>query len=94
VVSHGGVMSVAIPRLTGRATPQMLAARWLPHCGIARVDVDADGWVLHEWPGSADPPTTAAGVLHPAGGHALRAGDTEEAVAGSEARQAVDNSAD
>jgi len=55
VVSHGGVMSVAIPRLSGRATPEMLAARWLPLCGIARVDVDADGWLLHEWPGSADP---------------------------------------
>ena len=57
VVSHGGVMSVAIPRLAGRATPELLAAHWLPHCAIARVDVDADGWALHHWPGSADPAT-------------------------------------
>lgn len=62
VVSHGGVMSVAIPRLTGRAISELLAARWLPHCGIARVDVDADGWALQHWPGTADPATAGAGV--------------------------------
>ncbi|WP_168211760.1 histidine phosphatase family protein [Ruania zhangjianzhongii] len=55
VISHGGVMAVAIPRLAGRATPELLAARWLPHCAIARVDVDSDGWALQHWPGSPDP---------------------------------------
>ncbi|WP_022919195.1 histidine phosphatase family protein [Ruania albidiflava] len=62
VVSHGGVMSVAIPRLTGRATPELLAAHWVPHCGTARVDVDADGWLLHSWPGSADPAAAGGAV--------------------------------
>lgn len=57
VVSHGGVMTLALARLTGR--PDVLAARWLPYCGLARVDVDADGWALHEWPGSSE--TAAAG---------------------------------
>lgn len=62
VVSHGGVMAVAIPRLAGRATPDLLAARWLPHCAIARVDVDADGWALRHWPGSADPDVATEAV--------------------------------
>lgn len=62
VISHGGVMSVAIPRLAGRATAELLAAHWLPHCGIARVDVDADGWALHHWPGSTDPAIAGAAV--------------------------------
>lgn len=53
VVSHGGVMALALARLTGR--PDVLAARWVPYGGLARVDVDADGWALHEWPGSAEP---------------------------------------
>ena len=62
VISHGGVMAVAIPRLAGRATPALLAARWMPHCAIARVEVDADGWTLQHWPGSADPATAAEAV--------------------------------
>ena len=62
VISHGGVMAVAIPRLAGRATPDLLAARWMPHCAIARVEVDADGWALQHWPGSADPATAAEAV--------------------------------
>ena len=63
VISHGGVMSVAIPRLAGRGTPELLAARWMPHCAIARVDVDADGWALQYWPGSADPAAAAVDNL-------------------------------
>ena len=59
---RGGVMAVAIPRLAGRATPDLLAARWMPHCAIARVEVDADGWALQHWPGSADPATAAEAV--------------------------------
>lgn len=65
VVSHGGVMSVAIPRLAGRATPDLLAAHWLPHCAVARVDVDADGWALRHWPGSTDPAAAGAAVDSP-----------------------------
>lgn len=53
VISHGGVMSVALAQLARR--PELLTSRWIPHCGIARVDVDADGWAVLEWPGSADP---------------------------------------
>lgn len=62
VISHGGVMAVAIPRLAGRATRDLLAARWMPHCAIARVEVDADGWELQHWPGSTDPAIDAEAV--------------------------------
>ncbi len=55
VVSHGGAMSLALPRLCGNVPDELARAHWLPYCAVAKVDVDADGWFLDTWPGSTDP---------------------------------------
>lgn len=52
VISDGLVMAVALTQLARRL--DLLAAPWIPYCGLARVDVDADGWALQRWPGAAD----------------------------------------
>jgi probable phosphoglycerate mutase len=54
VVSHGGVMSLAIPRLCDNAATELSRAHWLPNCAMAEIVVDADGWLLRNWPGSRD----------------------------------------
>jgi len=56
VVSHGGAMSLALPRLCGNVPDELARAHWLPHCSVAEVVVAADGWELRDWPGSEDPP--------------------------------------
>lgn len=51
VVSHGGVMSLCLPLLCDNVSDDLARARWIPNCGMATVLVDADGWVLCNWPG-------------------------------------------
>ena len=55
VFSHGGVMSLVIPRLALNVRPDLAARRFLPNCVPAEVAVDADGWVVRSWPGTTDP---------------------------------------
>ena len=54
VFSHGGVMSFALPRLSGRLRDDLAAERFLPNCGVVEVAVDGDGFDVRSWPGSAD----------------------------------------
>jgi broad specificity phosphatase PhoE len=54
VFSHGGVMSFALPRISGALRDDLAAATFLPNCGVAEVAVDADGFDLRVWPGSTD----------------------------------------
>jgi probable phosphoglycerate mutase len=52
VVSHGGVMSLALPRLVSGAPPALLELPPVANCAVVAVEVDADGWRLtREWPG-------------------------------------------
>ncbi len=55
VVSHGGAMSVALPRLCDNVTEELSRARWLAHCASVEVQIGAEGWLLGRWPGSLDP---------------------------------------
>jgi 2,3-bisphosphoglycerate-dependent phosphoglycerate mutase len=57
VFSHGGAMSLTIPRLSVNVRNDLAAQRFLPGCAAAEVEVDADGWRIVSWPGSADPAT-------------------------------------
>jgi broad specificity phosphatase PhoE len=54
VFSHGGVMSFALPRLSGSPRVDLAAAKFLPNCGVAEVAVDGDGFEVRTWPGSTD----------------------------------------
>ncbi|MEP6649630.1 MAG: histidine phosphatase family protein [Lapillicoccus sp.] len=52
VVSHGGVMSLAIPNTAGNTDPELAAASDIPNCAAAELAVDADGWrLVGPWPG-------------------------------------------
>ena len=51
VLTHGGAMSLAIPRVSVNAGNDVAAQRFLPNCAVAEVEVDADGWRLVSWPG-------------------------------------------
>jgi probable phosphoglycerate mutase len=55
VFTHGGVMSLAIPRVSVNAGRDVAARRFLANCAVAEVEVDADGWRLVTWPGTTDP---------------------------------------
>ena len=54
VVSHGGVLTLALRRLAVNGRPGLALGRPLAHCATVRVEVDADGWrLLDPWPGRA-----------------------------------------
>ena len=55
VFTHGGVMSLVIPRLSVNVRNDLAAQRFLPNCELAEVEVDADGWRILSWPGRTDP---------------------------------------
>ena len=55
VFSHGGVMSLVIPRLAFNAPNDLAEQRFLPNCVPAELAVDADGWAVRSWPGTTDP---------------------------------------
>lgn len=51
VVSHGGVMCMAIPTLVGNLRPEHALAKPLENCAVVEVAGDADGWVARSWAG-------------------------------------------
>ncbi|MBK9476527.1 MAG: histidine phosphatase family protein [Tetrasphaera sp.] len=55
VISHGGVMSLALPRLTVNTDSAAARGRFPPNAVPAQVEIGDDGWWLHSWPGAADP---------------------------------------
>jgi probable phosphoglycerate mutase len=68
VVSHGGVMTLAIPNTAGEHQAGTGPRRPHPNCAVAEVEVDADGWrLVGPWPGRPwrEP---AADVAAPGGG--------------------------
>jgi len=54
VFTHGGAMSLAIPRLSVNLGNGLAAQRFLPSCVVAEIEVDADGWRVVTWPGATD----------------------------------------
>jgi broad specificity phosphatase PhoE len=54
VFTHGGVMSFVLPRISGYVRADLAAATFLPHCEVAEVSVDADGFEVRSWPGTMD----------------------------------------
>ena len=54
VFTHGGVMSLVIPRLSVNVRNDLAAQRFLPNCVPAEVEVDADGWRILFWPSMTD----------------------------------------
>lgn len=54
LVSHGGVMSLAITHHALNASPTLVHQHLLPNCAVVTVEVDADGWrLVGPWPGPA-----------------------------------------
>jgi 2,3-bisphosphoglycerate-dependent phosphoglycerate mutase len=51
VVSHGGAMGVALPRLAGNVPGDFGVDKEMDNCGTCELEVDADGWVLRSWNG-------------------------------------------
>lgn len=52
VVTHGGVMTLAISNTAENVRPELALAAMIPNCAVAEVDVDADGWrLVGPWPG-------------------------------------------
>jgi 2,3-bisphosphoglycerate-dependent phosphoglycerate mutase len=52
LVSHGGVMSLAVPRIAANVPNALSRDCLLDNCATVAVDVDSDGWrVVGEWPG-------------------------------------------
>lgn len=63
VVSHGGAMSLTLPRLA-RNVPADYARDRLPdNCATSEIVVDADGWLLQTWAGEP----VVGGARPPAG---------------------------
>lgn len=54
VVTHGGVMSLAVPRLARNVRNDLARRQYLPNAVPAEVHVDADGFRVETWPGKAD----------------------------------------
>ena len=50
VLTHSGVMSLVIPRLSVNVRNDLAAQRPPPNCDPAEVVVDADGWRVISWP--------------------------------------------
>ncbi len=54
VISHGGVMSLVLPRLADNVPDDLGRQRVLPNCAPVEATVDGDGWQLVFWPGTTD----------------------------------------
>lgn len=55
VISHGGVMSMAVPRLCTNIPDDVALQRYLPNCAIVPVGIDNGTWqLLGDWPGRTD----------------------------------------
>jgi 2,3-bisphosphoglycerate-dependent phosphoglycerate mutase len=55
VFSHGGVMSLVLPRLSANVRDDLALRKFLPNCAPAEVEVGDDGYQVISWPGTADP---------------------------------------
>lgn len=51
VVSHGGVMCMALSALARNLAMGHSRDLPLPHCGVVALEADADGWVARSWAG-------------------------------------------
>ncbi|MGE9809169.1 MULTISPECIES: histidine phosphatase family protein [unclassified Janibacter] len=54
VISHGGVMSFVLPRVSGNVRDDLADKRFLANCAAAELLVGDDGWRVVHWPGVAD----------------------------------------
>ena len=54
VVSHGGAMCLALPRLTAAVPGDHARTHPVPNCGMAEVSVADHAWTLLQWPGDPD----------------------------------------
>ena len=52
VISHGGVMCMALPLLARNLDIGHARELPMPHCGVVALQIDADGWVARSWAGS------------------------------------------
>jgi probable phosphoglycerate mutase len=79
VVSHGGAMCLALPRLTGDVAIDHARAHPVPNCGLAEISVDDHDWALRQWPGDPDRgphPGDLVDLVGRAGAHWLRRSGT------------------
>ncbi|SFB06693.1 probable phosphoglycerate mutase [Nocardioides alpinus] len=51
VISHGGVMCMALSALARNLTLSHSRDLPVPHCEVVAVEADADGWVARSWAG-------------------------------------------
>jgi probable phosphoglycerate mutase len=52
VVTHGGVMTLAIPNTATNTRPELARAADIPNCAVAELALDSDGWrLVGPWPG-------------------------------------------
>jgi len=51
VVSHGGVMSMALAVLAANLPATHGHERPMPNCGVVALEADADGWACRSWAG-------------------------------------------
>lgn len=49
VISHGGSISLTLPRLASNVGDDFAVGRPIDNVGECELAVDADGWVLHRW---------------------------------------------
>jgi probable phosphoglycerate mutase len=54
VFTDAAVMSLAVRRLSVNVGDHLAGAPNLPHCAVAEVEVDSDGWRLVSWPGPSE----------------------------------------
>jgi len=52
VISHGGVMCMALPVLARNLELDHARELAMPNCGLVALECDADGWVARSWAGS------------------------------------------
>lgn len=52
VVSHGGVMCLALAVLADNLSPGHARELPMPHAGVVALEGDADGWVARSWAGA------------------------------------------
>ena len=51
--SHGGAISLTVPRLATNVPADYARGRSLDNCASCELGVDSDGWVLRTWAGEA-----------------------------------------
>jgi probable phosphoglycerate mutase len=52
VISHGGVMSMALSALARNLALSHSRDLPMPNCGVVAVEADVDGWIARSWAGS------------------------------------------